>query len=224
MEDFSTLASRIAVGVGEIRGCVILSRDGLILGSYPPGEDESSLRPAWLKFAAVGDPERGFVQFGDELWVYVRRGPYAAFAVSGTEVRPGLLMDQLEQALLSAEESRARRDALKIPEAPAAPSGKPRTSLHPETPKPTPKPVPAEAEARVSAAPATAAKEPKAEPAPSSERPTAEDRPTARHSEPEQTPPGDDESGGDVDRVLLAQEFSRLLQEDRSGDDEETDT
>jgi hypothetical protein len=38
MDDYSALAYRIAGGVADVRGCLILSRDGLILGSYPDDE------------------------------------------------------------------------------------------------------------------------------------------------------------------------------------------
>lgn len=224
MEDFSTLASRIAVSVGEIRGCVILSRDGLVLGSYPPGEDETVVRPAWLRFAVLGDPEKGFVQYGDEVWVYVRRGPYAAFAVAGAGTRPGLIMDQLEQALLAAEEARAKREALKIPEAPAAPSGKPRTSLHREAPRPS---EPAAAPRRPEPAAGTASQPPPAQPVPSAGRPAGSEAappapaPAAETTAPPTEPaPPPAEEGGEVDRVLLAQEFSRLLQDDSFGDEE----
>jgi len=129
MDDYSALAYRIAGGVADVRGCLILSRDGLILGSYP--DDETAVKPAWMRFASLGDPERSFVEFGDQVWVYVRRPAYGAFAVADAGVRPGLVIDQLEQILLSAEEARTRRDTLRVPDATAAPSGKPRTSLHP---------------------------------------------------------------------------------------------
>ncbi len=129
MDDYSALAYRIAGGVADVRGCLILSRDGLILGSYP--DDETAVKPAWMRFASLGDPERSFVEFGDQVWVYVRRPAYGAFAVADAGVRPGLVIDQLEQILLAAEEARTRRDTLRVPEASGAPSGKPRTSLHP---------------------------------------------------------------------------------------------
>jgi hypothetical protein len=129
MDDYSALAYRIAGGVADVRGCLILSRDGLILGSYP--DDETAVKPAWVRFASLGDPERSFVEFGDQVWVYVRRSAYGAFAVANAGVRPGLVIDQLEGILHSAEESRNRRDTLRVPEAAGAPSGKPRTSLHP---------------------------------------------------------------------------------------------
>ena len=129
MDDYSALAYRIAGGVADVRGCLILSRDGLILGSYP--DDETAVKPAWVRFASLGDPERSFVEFGDQVWVYVRRPAYGAFAVANAGVRPGLVIDQLEGILHSAEESRNRRETLRVPEATAAPSGKPRTSLHP---------------------------------------------------------------------------------------------
>jgi hypothetical protein len=129
MDDYSALAYRIAGGVADVRGCLILSRDGLILGSYP--DDETAVKPAWVRFASLGDPERSFVEFGDQVWVYVRRPAYGAFAVANAGVRPGLVIDQLEGILRSAEEARSRRDTLRVPEASSAPSGKPRTSLHP---------------------------------------------------------------------------------------------
>ncbi len=129
MDDYSALAQRVAVTVGDVRGCLVLSRDGLVLGAYP--EDESAVKPAWLKFATLGEPQKSFVEFGDQIWVYVHRGPYAAFVVAGASVRPGLLIDQMEQALLTAEEARTKREPLRVPDANAAPTGKPRTSLHP---------------------------------------------------------------------------------------------
>jgi hypothetical protein len=129
MDDYSALAYRIAGGVADVRGCLILSRDGLILGSYP--DDETAVKPAWVRFASLGEPERSFVEFGDQVWVYVRRPTYGAFAVANAGVRPGLVIDQLEGILHSAEDARNRRDTLRVPEASVAPSGKPRTSLHP---------------------------------------------------------------------------------------------
>ena len=124
MEDFTALAARVAVGVGELRGCLILSRDGLVLGSYPE-EDEALVKAAWLRFAALGEPEKGFVEFGLEAWCYVRRGPYAAFALTGMSVRPGLVIDEMEACLLQAEDERSRPGPLRVPEGP----GDPRDNL-----------------------------------------------------------------------------------------------
>jgi len=270
MEEFSALAARIAASVGELRGCLILSRDGLVLGAFPEGE-ESLVKPAWLRFATLGEPDKGFVEFGDEVWGYVRRGPYAAFAVTGTTTRPGLLIDQLDQVLLSAEETRSRREALKIPEVPAAPSGKPRTSLHPEVKPPaqTPAQAPAAREASLGGQglpPITPAREASAggqalppiaparptgstetgalqppgvgsrrpaprptagapgSPAPTSPAPTSPASASAAQTPAAQTPaapasPKPDEAA-EIDRVLLAQEFSRLLQESRQDDED----
>ncbi|MEW6059949.1 MAG: hypothetical protein AB1551_07420 [Actinomycetota bacterium] len=236
MEEFSALAARVAASVGGLRGCLILSRDGLVLGAFPEGE-ESFVKPAWLRFATLGEPDKGFVEFGDEVWGYVRRGPYAAFAVTGTTTRPGLLIDQLDQVLLSAEETRTRREALKIPEVPAAPSGKPRTSLHPEvkppaaSPAQTPAASPAQAPVAREASPGqtlppiapmrgtgsaeTAAPQPfdigPLRPAP---------RPVSSEPEAPTPVPEQRDEGADIDRVLLAQEFSRLLQETRQADED----
>ncbi len=259
MEEFSALAARVAASVVELRGCLILSRDGLVLGAFPEGQ-ENLVKPAWLKFAVLGEPEKGFVEFGDEIWTYVRRGPYAAFAVSGLGIRPGLLMDQLDQTLYAAEELRVRREALRVPDAAPAPSSRPRTSLHPDARPTSP---PASTEPQVPAAARAAAPEeavagietwpPPREPVRGDEASSADStssEPTSSDSTPfepdsrdgDRTPPepaGDERSvpgaepvapppaprpqvkddGTEVDRVALAQELSRLLQETQAGDE-----
>jgi hypothetical protein len=223
MEDFAALASRIAVSFNDLRGVLIVSRDGLVLGAFPP-DAEQEMKPAWLRFATLGDSDKGFLEFSDELWVYVRRGPYGAFALGGTSIRPGLVIDQLEQALLQAEEARAKKDALKIPEAPSAPSGKPRTSLHKEPKAPVEHPVAAEAKQAAAEAPGPGPEAPQTAPPPSSSAPAAEaPAPEAEPSAPAQADPAPtqpSEEDGEVDRVLLAQEFSRLLQETGPDDEE----
>lgn len=103
MDDYSALAQRIAVSVSGVSGALILSKDGLVLGAYP-NEDESLAKPAWLRFIALGEPERSFVEFSDQVWAYVKRGPYAAFATAEAGTRPGVLVDQMEQVLLVVEE------------------------------------------------------------------------------------------------------------------------
>ena len=156
--DFSSLAARIAADMQDLRGCVIVSRDGLVLGSHP-ADAESILRPAWLRFASLGDVEKGFLQFAGELWVYVRKGPYASFAVSNSVSRPGLLLDELEHVLATAEEARNLDQGISVSgsssgvSAPGAgssgaglPGGRPRTSLHPETKPSIPASAPSRAE------------------------------------------------------------------------------
>jgi hypothetical protein len=186
MEDYPGLATRVAASVGGLRGCLILSRHGLVLGAHPDG-DESVAKPSWLRFALLGEPDRSFVEFADQIWVYVHRGPYAAFAIADAGVRPGLLIDQLEQALLMAEESRTKRLGLRSPEAVGTSSAGPRTPLHPASPAETDAPVivPAAAGVKRPAEPATAAhggEPPRREPPP----PVAAGGPAA--SQPVQQP------------------------------------
>jgi hypothetical protein len=186
--DFSTLASRVAAA-GDLDGCIILSRDGLVLGSHPPG-GEAQIRAAWLKVASLGDLERGFVELPTEVWAFARRGPYIGFAVAGHGSRPGIMLDHLDQVLLVAEESRSRRDAVRAPESVDLARSGPRVPLHPDTKEPVPAEVSAPGPAAVEPAPAP-------EPAP--------------EPEPEPEP--------EVDRVSLAFEFSQLLQEMDQGDE-----
>ena len=230
MDDYSALAQRVAVTVGDVRGCLVLSRDGLVLGAFP--EDESAIKPAWLKFATLGEPLKSFVEFGDQIWAYVHRGPYAAFIVAGTGVRPGVLIDQMEQALLTAEEARTKREPLKLPDATGAPSGKPRTSLHPPAERQQPAEVAAAPEApgqdrgkwSRQATAGGAEEAPPGEPPPEAPPPTAPAAPESGLKREPQQMVGrgaggtDDES--EIDRVLLAKEFSGLLQLD-SDDDED---
>jgi hypothetical protein len=241
MEDFNGLAQRVALSGDGVHGCLILSRDGLVLGAYPT-IDDSVAKSSWLKFAkSLGEPERGFVEFPDQVWVFARKGAYSAFAVGGAGIRPGVLLETVEQALMTADASRANRDSLRIPEAPTAPTGKPRTSLHPPaSTRQAPEPVSVAAEAIVAEAAAAQpvesydapsagsdvpeATEPEAAveapPDPTNEpEPGPQDRP-AQPSEPRlagHPQPVEDE--GEVDRVMLAQEFSGLLQMGE-GDDE----
>lgn len=135
MDEYASIAQRVVLTMDDVRGCLVLSRDGLVLGAFPEDE-EAAVKPAWLKFTHVGDARRSFVEFADQIWAYIHRGPYAAFVLAGTAARPGVLLDQLEQSLLIAEETRAKRETLKVPDAAAAPSGRPRTSLHPPAGRP----------------------------------------------------------------------------------------
>ncbi len=142
MDEFAALAQRVVLTMDDVRGCLVLSRDGLVLGAFPE-EQEAELKPAWLRFVHVGEARKGFVEFSDQLWAFVHRGPYAAFVVTGTSVRPGVMLDQLEQAVIAAEETRAKQKevTLKVPDAAGAPSGRPRTSLHPPADRPATAPV-----------------------------------------------------------------------------------
>jgi hypothetical protein len=148
MSDYSALAQRVSLSIAGIRGCLMLSRDGMILGAHPEGDAEAGLRAAWVRFAGVGDPERSYVEFPDQIWAFVRRGAYGAFAVADVGVRPGVLVDTLEQALMAGEQDRATdREMMRLPDAPVAPSGKPRSIFHrQERPSQEPEPmiVPAE--------------------------------------------------------------------------------
>jgi hypothetical protein len=223
MDDFSALAQRVALGVGDVPGCLILSREGLVLGAYPDS-DNGRIKQAWLRFATLGSAERGFVELSDQVWVYAHRGPYAAFAVAEVSVRPGLLLDMLEQALLEAEDARTKREGLRGPDSPAAPSGRLRTAMHPaERVQLVPEPEPVAPDASVLEELAEALDEAPSDPMPvaagespdPSDEPALEADPTPpaepdRPSAKKGKVPADDDA--EVDRVMLAQEFSGLLQ------------
>jgi hypothetical protein len=259
MDEYAALAQRFVLSMTDVRGCLVLSRDGLVLGAYPE-EDEGTVKPAWLKFVNLGEVRKSFVELTDQMWAYVYRGPYAMFVVAGLSVRPGVLIDQLEQALLTAEEGRSKRDPMRLPDAAAAPTGKPRTPLHPQAerePAPPAEVVAAEPvhdrrlwSTRTFATPAAAdsaaveagtgwprpappAETPPATPparvappTPIVEDAAAENAHSALKREPQRlvsSERGTGEEGaeepGEIDRVLLAKEFSGLLQVDQDPDE-----
>jgi len=250
MNDYSALAQRVSMSISGVRGCLMLSRDGMVLGAHPEGESETHIRSSWVRFAAVGDPERSYVEYPDQVWAFVRRGSYSAFAVADAGVRPGVLVDLLDQALMVGEQDRVRdRDTMRLPEAPSAPSGKPRISMHkPERPAASP-PVPSEvtsraaevpaAEGSPAEVPASAEAEPiAADPGaqvesettqPEEEVPArAEDEVPARTQDEVPARPQEEErperaekreDESEVDRILLAKEFAGLLQVPKEDDE-----
>jgi hypothetical protein len=214
MSDYAALAQRVAAGLSGIRGCLLLSRDGMVLGAHPEGTVEGHLKTAWLRFAAIGEPDRSSIEFPDQTWAYVRRGGYAAFVVADVGVRPGVLVDLLDQVLMAGEVERVHdREAMRLPEAPAAPSGKPRTSLHRTDSVLTPPPQPVVA--RELWIPETTTAETSSEPAVRTDPGTAQD-PLSPEDERAPTEPDED---AEVDRILLAKEFAGLLQVPKDDDE-----
>jgi hypothetical protein len=220
MSDYSSLAQRVSMSAPGVRGCLLLSRDGLVLGAHPEGEAEAHVKEAWVRFAAVGEPDRSYLEYPDQVWAFVRRGGYSAFAVAEAGVRPGVLVDLLDQALMAGEQERSRdRETLRLPEAPQAPSGKPRTNLHKADRTPEPEPVaaapdapPEDVEAREE--PASPEPVPEQDDAPAEE----EDEPTGRRDgKKRRRAEGPDEP--EVDRILLAKEFAGLLQVPKEDDE-----
>jgi hypothetical protein len=154
--DFNALAARMAAGLQDVRVCLLLSSDGLTLGAFPESSEEKG-REVWDAVQQVGDPHRGFLDLGEEIWVMARRGAYAAIIVTAPTVRPGLLLDKLDFMLRQAEEARLRVEVeTGTPVAKPEVSRRPRSPLHrgePARPEPRkapggarPEPRPAETE------------------------------------------------------------------------------
>jgi hypothetical protein len=49
--DFAALAEAVVTGLADVRACLILSRDGLILGAHPAAEESRSLK-VWGRMAS----------------------------------------------------------------------------------------------------------------------------------------------------------------------------
>jgi hypothetical protein len=206
--DFSALASRVAA-FSDVLGCIIVSGDGLVLGAFPPGDaDGDRIKAAWLRFAAVGQPERGFLRIDGQVWAYVTRGSYAGFAVAEGATRPGVLLDHLEQNLAVAEEARMQRSVARPPDRVELLAGTRPKALADE---------PSSNGSHPKATPATEVTAPLERVAGPVEAP----HPPVAAPEGEPAPPEDTE----IDRVVLAREFAGLLQEEnrdveRTGEDQ----
>ena len=90
----------------------------------------------WMRLASLGDVERGFAVVGEECWVFCSRGPYSALAVARASVRPGIVLERLDQMVLAAEEARLRKEGLtplgpRDPDAAAAAARRRRASAPP---------------------------------------------------------------------------------------------
>src|SRR5918996_1326653 len=164
--DFGALASRMSAGLEGVRACLIVSGDGLALGAHPDGA-ENRAKDVWDRLSAVGDPQRGFFNVGDELWVVARRGWYAALLIASPSVRPGIALDRLESYLKIAEEARVREATeLGTPGGRSEPARRARPAGRREaTPQPKHAPAAPEARVEVPAQVEAAAVEPPAPPA-----------------------------------------------------------
>jgi hypothetical protein len=127
--DFTGLAARAVAGLHEVRACLLASRDGLTLAVLPEGGEDVARR-ALDRLETVGQPERGFLVIGDEVWVVSRRGPYLGIVVAAASAKAGLLLDRLESTLRAAEEARLMAGSAG-PGRPEIPR-RPRTPLHRE--------------------------------------------------------------------------------------------
>ena len=198
--DFEELAASMTAGLDGVRACLIVSRDGLSLGASPAGA-EATARRVWDKLQEIGDPQRGFVDVGTEIWVMARRGKYAAVAVAGPEAKPGRVLDRIETQLAVAEKVIGSLDADEPRDERAQP---PRSPMHPE-PRLAQEPEPAHLVEQVVGASYehVLRLEPRAEaPAASTEAPAE--------------PPAPRAPVHDVDRVALAREFGRLLEREEN--------
>jgi predicted RNase H-like HicB family nuclease len=135
--DFAALAGSIS-SVPGVRAALLLSREGLALAVAPESE-EGRLMSVWARLAGLGEVERGFVNVDGGMWVFARRGPFVAMALADGAARPGVVLAEIEQALLVAEEDRHRdraeiRSGQPKPVSEAVPSGRFRAMLHRDRP------------------------------------------------------------------------------------------
>ncbi|MGH2723130.1 MAG: hypothetical protein ACRDI0_02500 [Actinomycetota bacterium] len=228
--DLTTLATSICAGLDGVRVCLLLSGDGLTLGAHPP-DGEGRAREVWGRLQGIGDPVRGFMDIGEEVWVVLRRGPYTGVLVTGPGVKAGLLLDKLEFMLRTAEEARAR-DATAVATPPSRPEAtrRPRTSLHAEANGDAPPPSPEQGTkpARDGRGPTSAPRYTAPEVLQGAAKRVVDITAAGGDPEPEpdapSAPPRDPRGNrrsaaddGEVDRVALAREFRQLLGESDVG-------
>ena len=218
--DFAALTAAVGVGLPEFRACLLLSRDGLVLAAHPVVEEPRAMN-VWARMTSLGELERGFVEVADEFWAFVRRGPYSAVAVAGRGARPGLVLDRLDQMLLAAEESRARREAVRPAREPA-PTEQPRglrSTLHPEARPGTPAPALTQAPRPVAPTPPVAPAPP---PGPTVKRetdPVVASAPPKPSALPAETEGSSDRTQWEIDVIALAREFAGIVSDTTDEED-----
>jgi hypothetical protein len=233
MDDFSALAARIVDVVDDVRGCLVLSRDAMVLAACPE-TSEAETTASMTRFLGLGGARRGFLELEDETWCYVRHDACAAFVVTGPASRPGLVIAQLDRALdrfdgagLGAGETGTRSVRAAAPRAPGSPvptlviahrdepdaAGPPSgPSRRLERPDVRPQPArPSSASAAAGIAPPAAMR-----PIGDGEPPSGQPISTSRERDGQQVERSHDRStkGEDeVDEAEIAKEFAGLLQD-----------
>src|SRR2546422_235594 len=122
MDEYAALAQRVVLTMDDVRGCLVLSRDGMVLGAYPE-EDEQAFKPAWLKFVHVGEARRGFgAAPPPEQRAWNGRSPGEAATSRQPTETPG--SDREEPPTVEAPPDRLRPATFSDPE-PVTPAGRP---------------------------------------------------------------------------------------------------
>jgi hypothetical protein len=96
--DLAALTGSVVVGLPEVQACLLLTRDGLPLASYPR-ERERAATQAWARWAALGEVRRGFAVLEGEMWLYAKDAGHAAFVLARPDARPGLILERLDRML-----------------------------------------------------------------------------------------------------------------------------
>ena len=133
MDEYSALAQRVAADRWTTCAAVSCCRGTAWSSAPSPRTTRRTMKPAWLRFvhARVRPAKLRGVRRPD-LGLRLPRARTRRSSWPGTSVRPGVLLDQLEHGAAHGRgvaDRRATRSG--CPEAPGAPSGKPRTSAPP---------------------------------------------------------------------------------------------
>lgn len=99
--DYAAVAGSVVLGNPGVRACLVLSPDGLPLAVHPANEEEAAVA-VWSRLSALGQVSRGFVTVRSEVWAFVQGERYGALVLADRTVRPGQLLDLVDQVLAEA--------------------------------------------------------------------------------------------------------------------------
>jgi hypothetical protein len=210
-----------------------LSTDGSPLAAYPPGE-EAGATAIWARLSSLGPVTRGFVTMRSEVWAFVQGERYAALVLADRTVRPGQVLELVDQVLAEAAAASVlaggdRRFDGATGQRERSAARRFRVPLHPDEreseapPAQVLEPVTADAEP---AAPRSDAAESVTRVEPSSPEATSEDRGSPEAAAPDAAaadattvdhPLPRGRSGAEVDIIALAREFAGLVSERDDG-------
>jgi hypothetical protein len=107
MEGFEAFARALSSEIAGLRGCLIATRDGRVLGVHPTGA--TAVDEAWRRIARLRACTSMIARFERETWSVAARGSHVALAVVAPSIDAADVISHMERLL--AEAGRVRMDA-----------------------------------------------------------------------------------------------------------------
>jgi hypothetical protein len=112
MEGFEAFARALGSEVAELRGCLMATRDGRVLGVYPAGS--TNVDAAWRRIAPLRACTSAVVRFERETWCVVGHGAHVAVAIVAISTDPLVVVERMELLLTAVDRASAENEPATI--------------------------------------------------------------------------------------------------------------